>query len=313
MTLEQLNQELAALRQEMEQAQKLRTQKADLEQQLRECRDRRQAAAQVLAKEQEDVDRLEGMSLAYVFHTVLGNRVEKLDQERREALAAHLSHEQALRDEADLETRLEQVRGRWAQLSNAEARYQAKLEEKRDCLKALHGSEAEQIAALEETIAGAENQLREIREAERAGRAVLASLDRAADSLASAEDWGIWDMMGGGLITTVIKHDHIDEARDWVADAQAQLSRFRTELADVEIDGTPTVSIGEFATFADYFFDGLIADWFVQDKIHDSQESVIQARTQVNRILLQLEGTAGVQEDRARQARRGLDRLTLEL
>ena len=90
MTLEQLNQELAALRQEMEQAQKLRTQKADLEQQLRECRDRRQAAAQVLAKEQEDVDRLEGMSLAYVFHTVLGNRVEKLDQERREALAALL-------------------------------------------------------------------------------------------------------------------------------------------------------------------------------------------------------------------------------
>ena len=92
MTLEQLDQENEELRQQI----------ADLEQQLRECRDRRENAAQVLAAEQGDVDRLEGMSLAYVFHTILGNRVEHLDKERREALAAHLSHQQALRDEADV-------------------------------------------------------------------------------------------------------------------------------------------------------------------------------------------------------------------
>lgn len=311
MTLEQLDQELAALRLEMEEAKKLQAQKQDLEQQLRECRDRRESAAQVLAAEQEDVDRLEGMSLAYVFHTILGNRVEHLDKERREALAAHLSHQQALRDEADVAARLEETRARWVQAADAGKRYQAKLAEKRDLLKSLHGPEAERIEALEEAIANAEIQLREIAEAQSAGRSVLSCLNHAADSLDSAEGWGVWDMMGGGLIATAAKHDHIDDARGWVADAQAQLSRFRTELADVQMDGAPSISIGEFASFADYFFDGLIADWCVQDGIHDSQASVAQTQAQVREVLARLDRRAAAWEEDLRCRKAELESVTL--
>jgi len=41
--------------------------------------------------------------------------------------------------------------------------------------------------------------------------------------------------------------------------------------------------------FADYFFDGLIADWSVLSRIHDSQRSVSQVENQISLALAQLE------------------------
>ena len=49
------------------------------------------------------------------------------------------------------------------------------------------------------------------------------------------------------------------------------------------------VNIDGFLRFADYFFDGLIADWSVLSRIHDSQKSVSQVANQVTMALEQLE------------------------
>ena len=312
MTLEESNEKLRSLREEREEYRKLSAQKADLEQQLDQCRSRRLDAERVLEQEQADVDRLEDKGLAYVFHTILGDRQEKLAKERREALAAHLSHQQAVQEEADVSARLDEVRTRWAALAGAEGRYRAALKEKQALLKELPGPAARRMEELEQTVTRAESQLREIDEARQAARSVLSCLDGAADSLDSAENWGLWDMFGGGMISTAIKHDHIDDAREQVAGAQLALSRLRTELADVEMVEGPVVSIGEFATFADYFFDGLIADWLVQDGIHDAQDSVFHTRSQVESILHRLDQAAGTQRSRAQWARTELEQLTLE-
>ena len=102
------------------------------------------------------------------------------------------------------------------------------------------------------------------------------------DSLDSAESWGTWDMLGGGLFNTMAKHGHID-------DAQRALSRFRTELADVRDMELPQVQMGEFATFADYFFDGFFMDWMVQSKIQDAQEGVSEVHVRVLNALRNLE------------------------
>jgi len=44
------------------------------------------------------------------------------------------------------------------------------------------------------------------------------------------------------------------------------------------------LEIGDFLTFADYFFDGLIADWLVQSKIQDAKAQVENAIIQVRQI-----------------------------
>ena len=44
------------------------------------------------------------------------------------------------------------------------------------------------------------------------------------------------------------------------------------------------MDVGSFLTFADYFFDGIIADWMVQSKIGDALNQVREARRQVGGI-----------------------------
>jgi hypothetical protein len=49
------------------------------------------------------------------------------------------------------------------------------------------------------------------------------------------------------------------------------------------------VSIDGFLRFADYFFDGLFADWAVGDHISESQSSVENVKGQVRSALRKLE------------------------
>lgn len=73
---------------------------------------------------------------------------------------------------------------------------------------------------------------------------------------------------------TSMKHSSIDEAMDHVAVANRNLNTFSRELKDVNIDLDLDVNISSFDKFADYFFDGFIADLNVQNKIRDSLDSV---------------------------------------
>ena len=60
----------------------------------------------------------------------------------------------------------------------------------------------------------------EINEAIAAGHRALDALAEAADSLDSAKRWGIVDILGGGLITSVIKHSRLGDANHALADAR---------------------------------------------------------------------------------------------
>lgn len=115
------------------------------------------------------------------------------------------------------------------------------------------------------------------------------ALSAVLNSLDSAEDWGTWDMLGGGLLTTMAKHGHLDDAQAGIGWAQQCLSRFRTELADVRDMELPQVQVGEFATFADYFFDGIFVDWYIQSRINDAQRGVEAVDSRVCEVLNRLQ------------------------
>ena len=51
------------------------------------------------------------------------------------------------------------------------------------------------------------------------------SQDNALKNLNSAEGWGTWDLLGGGLISDLAKHSHIDDAKNDVANAQNLLRK----------------------------------------------------------------------------------------
>ena len=49
--------------------------------------------------------------------------------------------------------------------------------------------------------------------------------------------------------------------------ARSALKRFQKELTDVETVEDFHIETGDFLAFADYFFDGIIADWGLQPVI----------------------------------------------
>lgn len=125
----------------------------------------------------------------------------------------------------------------------------------------------------------------EIREAIIAGERALNSLYAAQDKLNSAKNWGIFDMLGGGLITDMIKHSKIRDAAAIMETAKYNLRAFQRELKDVQQETDLKIEIGNFLSFADFFFDGIVADYLVQSKIADAREQVNNAIVGVNKIM----------------------------
>jgi hypothetical protein len=96
-------------------------------------------------------------------------------------------------------------------------------------------------------------------------------------------------MLGGGMISTAMKHNRIDDARSAIHSAQRSLRQFEKELKDVQRDVSIHIEIGGLLTFADFFFDGLITDWMVQGRISDSLIQVNGKRSQIQTIVADLE------------------------
>ena len=101
-------------------------------------------------------------------------------------------------------------------------------------------------------------------------------------TLSKADNWSTWDIFGGGLISDVMKHSHLDGAQKQIEMLQVLLRRAKNELEDVKIYSDINVKIDGFLRFADFFFDGLFADLTVKDKIEDSLIAIQDVRRQLS-------------------------------
>lgn len=130
---------------------------------------------------------------------------------------------------------------------------------------------------------------KEKREAIEAGNRALCSLREARKNLQSAKNWGIWDMLGGGFISTMAKHSKMDRAKQNMEQAKYDLKKFSKELDDVNMNYHLELQTGDFLSFADWFFDGFFVDWMVQDRINQASDQVSNAIYRVENILRQLQ------------------------
>lgn len=129
---------------------------------------------------------------------------------------------------------------------------------------------------------------REMKEAMDAGERALSSLRNAQEKLNSAGNWGLFDMFGGGLFSTIMKRSKMDDAQQLMEAAKSDLKRFQRELKDVNIPLDLRMEVGSFLSFADFFFDGFVADYLVQSKISEAKEQVSDAIIRVEQILNEL-------------------------
>ena len=244
---------------------------------------------EALWAEQDDVASLEGRSLARYFYLVVGKLDGKLDQERMEAYAAQVRYDAAVQELAAVNEDLKRAEQEWETLNGCEEEFSRLLQEKEEMLRRKGTSETAELLQLDETIAYLENQLKEIKEAQEAGRKSIVLAEKVLRHLDSAQGLSIWDLTGGGLLVDIMKHQRLDAAQKEIEQLQLQLRRFKTELVDVTIHTKLDVSVDSFLHFADYVFDGLFADWAVLDRIGRSAAQVKTTKNQLHSAMTRLE------------------------
>lgn len=129
---------------------------------------------------------------------------------------------------------------------------------------------------------------KETLEAKLAGEAALHSLYKAKEHLDSARNWGIFDMVGGGIISTVAKHSKMNDASSYIKDAKVKLEKFAKELQDVDRVCDINVDTGDFLGFADIFFDDMFSDFMMQNRINKARAQIEEAIYRVENILARL-------------------------
>ena len=283
--IQEIDRELERARQKMERSRKLDVILPDRQEQSGRRRRAEEEARAVLEKEQGDVEELERMSLVSFLARIQGDLESRKEEERREAAMAKARYDAAKWDLEDLDRRFREAVREKERLQGLEEQYQALLDEKEEILRSQGGVQSQRLGQLAQEQERTAGELREVQEAIQAGLAAQRALGEMISDLSGAENWGVWDMVGGGIMSTFAKHGCLDDAQDAAYEARRALSRFRTELADVSSDQVPDVELGDFAAFADYFFDGLFVDLFVQSRIREARDQVEAVTQRVERLI----------------------------
>ena len=126
---------------------------------------------------------------------------------------------------------------------------------------------------------------KEYREALDAGNRALQSLQSAKSSLDSAENWGILDMLGGGLLSGLMKRSKIEDAQELMDLACRDLQSFSKELGDIRSSGQLNIELNDFIGYADILWDSFLTDWVMQDRISHTREQLEEVIDRVEQIL----------------------------
>ncbi|GEN52958.1 hypothetical protein [Halobacillus faecis] len=287
--MEELHESLMEARKRYLEKERLHREKEQLKQKLKELRGKEQCYSEKFKEEQEDVEKLERMSLTNLFVTITGNKLEKMEQEKREAIEARLKWKEAHQSALEVEKETVELSERIVACGNPKEEYERLYKRKKQFLISKGEERGERLLELSEKRSMLQAELIEIKEAIDAGLRAIQELEEASVSLTSAENWGALDMLGGGLLTTAVKHSRVDDADTAIHTAQRHLRKFANEIEDLGNHYDINIHISSGLTIADYFFDGLLVDWFVQNKIQSSHEEVKEIRKKTHAMLLDLE------------------------
>jgi hypothetical protein len=176
---------------------------------------------------------------------------------------------------AELAAALAEVESRRAVLEDVPARYEAVLAEKEQWIRAHGGPAAAALWQLAAERGDVEAALRELDEAAGAADDARRALVDTQRHLDAAGDWSAFDtFFGGGLIASSVKHSRLDQASAAAARADRALAVLRGELADVGVAGPGGITVDGLTRFADIWFDNILTDLAVRDRIGRARRAV---------------------------------------
>jgi hypothetical protein len=223
-------------------------------------------------KETNDYKKFEGLSIKRLLKLFSENYEEMMDKEYREMKIAEYKHAELLEGMQAYQDEIVHITELLKQYENLDQEYNTLLNAKRlwasdEGLKVVEQFESE--------IRHLKNRQTEIEEAMHACKTLVMSLNSAKEGLSSAKGWGMFDIIGGGLITSMVKHDHINRASAFIKDASDKAKLLNRELLDLKVYlEIEHFEIDAFSRTFDVFFDNIFSDLSIQEEINLAYDNI---------------------------------------
>lgn len=141
------------------------------------------------------------------------------------------------------------------------------------------------------------DRLKELKEARSAADMAIAKIDCGLSQLESASSWGIFDILGGGLFSSLVKRNKIGQANLSLEEISVSLKALNKELSDVDISLPDAIPDGLSDELFDLVFDNIFTDIRVQGEIKENlvalkelRYAIVEIREKVDREIRELEG-----------------------
>lgn len=267
---------------------------------------------EIMLREQKDVDRLENPSLATFFYHITGQMETVLTKERREAYAARVKYDAAIRELEAIQEDIRETQEDLKDLQDCDVRYEKVLEDIRFSMERTQDLDGTLLLEKETLLTYLTQQQRELEEAISAGTSALRTMAEIQQSLHSAKDWSTHENRGPAFWADHARQEKMDEAQKNVESLQLQLQRFNKELSDITIRPNLQPSIDRMLQFADSFFDTLLTDISVLEKIRHSCTLADQTREHILGVLRQLQNTLEEVRHKHANIRQEMDSIVLQ-
>lgn len=225
-------------------------------------------------KEQRDVEKLEKGSSVSFFLKIFGKLEEKIEKEELEALDAKHKYESTQYELNNVKVSILNLKDEIKDYDKLVKEYEALWKQKeRELLNSSSFKKQEYVNSTEK-LASLKVLDKELKEAVNAGDSLIEVLEEAKKEFESAKGWGTLDMFGGGVMSSMIKRGHIENANRVLNEVQYLVKSFKKELNDVNISLDMKYVSGDFSDMTDIFFDNFFSDIMVQDKINNALNNV---------------------------------------
>lgn len=256
-----------------------------LEVQLEDAYNTMDKLGKLLDDKYGNFENMEGKSVKGLFYKVLGSKEEQTEKARQDYLDAALKYQEAKKEVDLLEFEKNLLKDKLEQRVGIEHKIKTLMQKRELELKRSDPKVASKLRAIGAEQENLQRVKVDIREALDAAEKAMANLQRMIMELKKASDWGQWDMYGGATNASYNKHSHIDRARELSLTVKHNLIRFEEELSDVYETGKMELQfqLEPFNRFTDVFFDNLISDWIIQQKINNALNNVVSIHDKVKR------------------------------
>ncbi|MBK9982593.1 MAG: hypothetical protein IPP15_09225 [Saprospiraceae bacterium] len=275
--------------QEAETIRKIQSYTVQLQSRLTEEENALAVMEQTLAKEQRDVELLEKEGLTTMFHKFLGDREDRLQIERQEYLTAALKYNEIYKSVDLIRYELNLLSKKEQNLGNVEKEITGLIKQREAEIMQLEPTIAAQLQGLHEQVDKLHKFETEVNQALSTGNDAFDKVRKTEYYLNEAQfpDKHMW---GSGYQSKIVNHQAVDYARDMAYQSRQSLIRFGNEYRDVypERPFQINMELEDFGRFAEVFFNNLISDWILRQKVSKSLITVRGTVQQVGRFVEQL-------------------------